>query len=225
MVKFQPMNTQLVYGFLDESPSLSDKNFFFCVAILSAANFSRRTLQNILKKTRRRVLKKKLKSLAEIKFYNSDERTRRFILSEIAKQDIKICALVLDKEGRKIKDTPVNYGTVVGAAIAEFLLLHPSLNLTIDKRYTFPKEYAKFMQVSEKIIYKLIPKDRNVFIKFEPPMDSMKEKLLQLTDFVVGALNFKYNQNDSHYVDLVRNKIVREKITKWSQLKKEAIDP
>ena len=78
------MNNNLVYGFLDESPSFRDEAFFFCIDILSTSEKTNKRLQGILRRARKRVVKKKLRSLSEIKFNNSDERRRKFILSEIA---------------------------------------------------------------------------------------------------------------------------------------------
>ena len=81
------MKKDLVYGFLDESPNLCDKNFFFCVNIISTSKKAAKKLQKILKMTRKTIVKKKLSSLPELKFYHSDKRTKTFVLSKLAKQD------------------------------------------------------------------------------------------------------------------------------------------
>ena len=118
------MNSNLVYGFLDESPSLNDKTFFFCVDILSTSDRINKKLRNILKKTRKRIIKKKLKSVPELKFHTSDEKTRVFVLSQIAQHDVKIVVLVVDKEGRRVEDNPSNYGMVIGTTLVNTFLLY-----------------------------------------------------------------------------------------------------
>lgn len=223
MVKFQPMNTQLVYGFLDESPSLSDKNYFFCVGVLSTHEKKNKQLAGILKDARRRVIKKRLKSLAELKFHTSNERIKTFVLSRIVKQDVKLAAFVVDKEGRRVTDNPINYGLVIGAAIAEFSLICPALSLVVDKRYTSTKEEQEFARVCQETINLLAPSGVSIF--FNPPRDSMAESLLQLADFIAGAMNSKYNQKTGRYVDLIQDRLVIEKVVKWTDLKRRIAEP
>jgi len=217
------MKKNLVYGFLDESPSLHDKTFFFCVDIVSTTKKTNKKLQKILKKARKRIVKKKLKSVSELKFYHSNEKTRFFILSELAKQDVEIVVLIIDKQKRRIKDTPSNYGIVVGAAVAELLSIHPALSLTVDKKYTSKNQQKEFQQASQETINKLVIKRASVF--FNPPVDSQKESVVQLADFVAGAFHFKYNRQDDHYAKIIKNKIKIEKVMKWTELKKRIVNP
>lgn len=213
---------RLAYGFLDESPSLHDKAFFFCVDIISTSEETNKKLQRIPKRARERIVRKKLKSLGEIKFNNSNEKTRLFVLSEIAKQNIDIVILVINKQKRRVKDTPVNYGIVVGAIVAEFLTIHPALSLTIDKKYTNKKQQEKFQKASQEVINKLAPKG-TVF--FNPPVDSAGESIVQLADFVAGAFNFKYNREDTHYAEIIKERVKREKVVRWTELKKRIVNP
>lgn len=217
------MKKSLVYGFLDESPSLHDKAFFFCVNIVSTNKKTNKKLQKILKRARNRILKKKLKSLPELKFYNSNEKTRLFILSELAKQDVKIVVIIIDKERRRVKDTPINYGIVVGATVAKFLSIYPNLSLTVDKKYTSRKQEEEFLQASQETINKLATRGTNVF--FNPPVNSQRESIVQLADFVAGAFNFKYNRKDNHYTEIIKDKVKVEKVIKWTKLKKRIVNP
>lgn len=217
------MKNSLVYGFLDESPSLHDEAFFFCVDIITTSRKTNKNLQKILKKARKRIVKKTLRSLPELKFYHSNKKTKVFILSEIAKQDIEIVILIIDKERRRIKESPKNYGIVVGAAVAELLVIYPNLSLTTDKKYTNRKQQEEFQQASQETISKLSTKGANVF--FNPPVDSQKESLVQLADFVAGAFNFKYNRKDNYYTEIIKNKVKVEKVVKWSKLKKRIVNP
>lgn len=217
------MSQSLAYGFLDESPNLSDKEIFFCVDIISTTEKTNKSLQTIIKRARKRIVKKKLKSLYELKFHVSDEKTREYVLKEIAKHDVKIVAFAVDKEGRRVEDTPENYGIVVGATVAEYLSVYPSLSLTFDKKYTSKKQQEEFVKTSQETVHKLAVQGAQIF--YNTPADSNKDSVVQLADFVAGALNVKYNQQNSHYIDIIKEKIVVEKIVKWTELKKRIVNP
>lgn len=217
------MPSSLVYGFLDESSSLPSKDLFFCVDIVVSDEKVSKLLSDILTRARKRIIKKKLKTLTEIKFYHSDERTRSYILSQIATTDVEIVVLIVDKKGRKVADTPENYGIVVGVAIAEVLKLHPRLELTVDKKFTNPDQQENFIRESEKTAIKLTQKGMSLI--FNTPADSKRNRQVQLADFVAGAFNSKYNKNDNHYFEIIKEKIKTEKVVNWSDIKKRMVKP
>lgn len=217
------MNNKLVYGFLDESPNLSDSAYFFCVDIISTSEKTNKALQKIVKKARKKTIKKQIRQLSEIKFHNSDEKTRIYVLTEIAKTNIQIIVSVIDKEGRLVKDSPLNYGIAIGATIAEFLSLYPILNITMDKKFASVKDEAESLKITQGVVEELAPKNKNIV--FNPPADSKKEPLLQLADFVAGAMNSKYNNQDNHYADIIEKRIIKEKKIKWTNLKKRIVNP
>jgi len=219
------MNTSLVYGFLDESPSLSDTALFFCVDIISTNDKTNKRLQNIVKRARKRIVKKKLKHTKELKFHTSDEKTREFVLTEIEKEDVAIIAVAVDKEGRRIKDTPQNYGIVVGSAIAETASLFPLLNLTVDKKFTAPAQEQEYITQAQKTAQLLVSKKGGLNLSFNAPVDSKGESNVQLADFIAGALNMKYNGKDAHYVEIIKPKIKIEKVLKWTEIKKRIVNP
>ena len=219
------MDTKIAYGFLDESPTLSDTSLFFCVDIISTNDKTNKRLQNIIRRARKRIVKKKLKSTKELKFHNSNERTRVFVLSEIAKENVVIIAIAIDKEGRRIKDTPQNYGIVVGSAIAETASLFPLLNLTVDKKFTASEQEQQYIVEVQKTAQLLVPKRGSLNLSFNPPVDSKAESNVQLADFIAGALNMKYNNSDTHYVEIIKTKIKIEKTLLWTEIKKRIVKP
>jgi len=214
---------KLAYGFLDESPNLSDKNLYFCVDIISTSEETKRKLQKIIKKARRKVVKKKSKPIPEIKFYNSSKKIRTFILSELIKHDVEIIVVIIDKKGRRVKDTPENYGIVVGATIAEYLSTYSSLNLTVDKKFTNSQQQKDFLHSAQKTIDKLYKGKSSIF--FNPPVDSQKDNIVKLADFVAGAFNAKYNKKDDSYVEIIKDKVKIEKKKSWTVLKKRIVKP
>lgn len=209
----------LVYAFLDESPSLNSSDLFFCVAIILTDLSTQKPLAKILKKARGR-LDRSHKTSAEIKFHKASAATKRYILSELANIDIEIVATVIDKNHRQVSDTPANYGLVIGAAVAQCLTLHPNLAVTHDRHYTNRQQYTEFVNSANQSLQVSSRKPSSVF--FSPPADSQVQPLIQLADFVAGALNYKYNRKDSQYFNLIRTLIKKEFVFKWTELKRAA---
>lgn len=55
--------------------------------------------------------------------------------------------------------------------------------------------------------------------------DSKRNSMLQLADFVAGALNAKYNDGDDSYWKLIKDLFEVEKVAKWTSLKAAAKRP
>ncbi|MDQ3098893.1 MAG: DUF3800 domain-containing protein [bacterium] len=214
--------SQTVYSFIDESPSLSDADFFFCIGIISTEDKTNITLRKIIKKARTRTVKKKLKNAPELKFNISDEKTRTYVLKELAKQNIEIIVLVVNKDGQKIADTPKNYALVVGNAVTEVVHHHPVVIVTVDRKYTNTEQAQEFMSECSQIVVQNSPKNKSTSVAFETPTDSKSDSLIQLADFVAGAFNQKYNHNNKQFVEILEKKITTEKVVKWKALKKNS---
>lgn len=216
------MKTNFVYGFLDESPGITDANYFFCVDIVIDTEKANKKLAKILQLARNKAGKKS-KDTSELKFNNTDEKTRIFILSEIAKTNLGIVVLILDKDGRKVEDNPLNYGVAVGTAITESLSIYPNLVLTVDKKYKNGKDFQEFEKIVKNILDKLSPQNSKVFL--ETPMESKNSPGIQIADFVAGSFNSKYNRDNNHYVEILRGNIKKEVIAKWAETKKRVVRP
>ncbi|MDO8515073.1 MAG: DUF3800 domain-containing protein [bacterium] len=216
------MTSDFVYGFLDESPGISDANYFFCVDIVVDSEKAGKKLSKIIRLARNR-LNKKYKNTSELKFNNTDEKTRVFILSEIAKTNLGIVVLILDKDGRKIEDNPVNYGIAVGITIIESLAVYKNIVLTVDKRYKTGKDFLEFEKTAKNVFDKLSPRGTN-FI-FETPAESENNPGIQIADFVAGAFNAKYNRSNSCYAEILRGNIKKEIVAKWTETKKRVVSP
>lgn len=70
-------------------------------------------LLDINKKIRKKIRRQKKKEkVLEIKFYQAGERTKLAFLKELSRSPIDIFVLVVDKKGRKIPDTPLNFAVL-----------------------------------------------------------------------------------------------------------------
>lgn len=210
------MKDDLIYGFLDESPNLKDKAFFFCVAIVLPDNPNPNHFQHIFKKIRRNELRKKKKNISEIKFANSSPQIKQRVLELIRKESISIYAFVVDRENRRVIDSPENYGIVVGFAASEVLKVCPTLILTPDKKYTRPGDIREFEKTTLEVIGKV---SREGALLFKEGVESETNSIIQMADFIAGALNFKYNREDEKYWEIVKDLIIEEKVESWTKLK------
>jgi hypothetical protein len=210
------------YAFLDESPSLSDPEHFFVVALVATKAAHLTTLRRLPKRVRTRVLGKQLRNVPELKFYNSDERIRQRMMTLIARQDVGLAIFIVDKQGRRIGDTPLHYGVVVGSAVRTYLTaIYPHLHLTVDKKYTSPSERTKFQQVVERMVVAAAPE---ATFSLTAQVESQREPLIQLADFVAGAVHHKYNRGNSLYFDIIRERIVLEQQMVWAELMAAAVN-
>lgn len=210
------MDDNLTFGFLDESPNLQDKTSFFSVAIILTANPDEKGYRSIFKKIRKSVLKKKQKEVPELKFANSTHQVRVKVLKAISQRAIKISVFILDKAGRRIPDTPENYGIVAGFAVSEALKKHPVIVLTFDKKYTKPKDQEKVEKTALKVVGKISKKG---VLQFKEHADSKTNSILQMADYIAGAVSFKYNLNDEGYWEIIKELIEQENKELWPEIK------
>jgi len=198
------------YVYIDESGSLFDKQPFFVVALVCQTH--PRETWGIMKKARQKILRsKKPFAPKEIKFNNSSESLRKFVLRKLATKDVKIYTWVIDKEGRRIAETPQNFAAVLNFALhrlpgASFAII------TIDRKFTKRHQLKIFSSYFH-------------FGKQSRFAESYQKENLQLADFVAGAFGAKYNLGNKSFTDLIKNVVVKETVAKWTQIKKEALEP
>ena len=205
----------MMYGFLDESPSLHDKAYFFCVDILLEENPNNKEIQTIIKRAREKLPSKEKKRVPELKFANTLPDIRQYVLKSIAKYPARIVILVVETDQRRVADIPENYGLIVGWALVEATKLYPKLSVTLDRKFVKTKDREEM----EKMVHKIVDAKSAVVDLRLIHDDSKRNAILQLADFVAGALNAKYNYNDDSYWKIIKPLIAVEKLTKWVSLK------
>lgn len=210
------MDKGVAYGFLDESPSLHDKAFFFCVGILLTSDPDEKHFKSIFKRVREKMLNRKFKKVPEIKFSKSTEQVRKRLFEAIAKLSIKVIIYVVDKKGRRVADTPENYGIVIGFSIVEVLKFYKTIILTVDKKFTNPKNQAEIEKIALKVVAR---KAKKGILDFKTHAESHKSSLLQIADFIAGAIQYKYNLNNAVYWSMIKHLIIEEKVADWLKMK------
>ena len=210
----------LYYAYSDDSPTLAGPENHLAVVAVVTFKAADKKLARIPKRVRQRVMDKKLRQLPELKFYNSNEKTRTKMLQMLADEPVEIFALVIDKEGRRVSDSPLNNGIVLGNVAAIILEDKGRVSLTSDRKFVNPGDAAQCLDTAVRVAANKVPSG---FLVINEPVDSQRESLVQLADFVAGAISYKYNWNDAHYYQIIKEKVVSEKLVRWKDIKADYI--
>jgi hypothetical protein len=172
----------LVYAGLDESGSLTADSPFFCMAVvitpdpLSVRHLVRRAASRSGKR-----LGRPLKDAAEIKWSNASLRIRASVLAELAEAEVDIFALSVLKGGRRIEDTPENYGILACEVLRHAWGLYPNVSLALDRHFTSAAQVA----VVDTLIHRNWPLQGALSVAH---VDSQRYPLVQLADLVAGSV-------------------------------------
>lgn len=204
------------YVLIDESGRLHDPHDQILVfaAVVTRTLIS---LDTIISKARGRIPtkgKRKRERLSEIKFSLVGDRTRQLVLKEIAKRDMRVYILVVDKQGRSIKDTPENYALLVARLLKKVLRDNPKLeHILIDRHYTFITQREEFNTLLQEI------SRRTLFIEH---LDSLQNPVISLPDFVAGALRSACVREELQWKKQIEHMILEEDFKTWRELKQKA---
>jgi len=205
------------YILIDESGTLPDPNDKFIV--VAAITFDRiKESENLIGRALESLRQSK-KELKEIKFYYAGERTKRQVLSGIISAGFGIFALITDKKGRRIADTPENFALLVAELINEIFLWRTEKNfqILIDRHFHKKNDEECF----NSFLGKNIKGEVSYSICH---IDSQQNPIINLADFVAGATLAKYNKNNFRFYDIIKENILLEKIVNWPELKRISLE-
>lgn len=197
--------------FIDESGTLPDKDDKYIVIsalIVSNPRGLEKILSKFRKKTPLKGSRKKERQTKEFKFHYVGDITRKKVLAEIASKDIKIFLLVVDKMGRKILDTPENYGKLIKYLIQIILKQEKPKEIFLDKHFGNKNDSKKLQLILESI---------NDLVKFLQ-VDSISDTRIDLADFIAGAVLKKYRTKDKVFYQIISSKIICETVIEWNKL-------
>ncbi|MBI4059393.1 DUF3800 domain-containing protein [Candidatus Microgenomates bacterium] len=197
---------------IDESGRLFDPNdrFLIFAAVVTDTLVNLDKIIPSVKKT----LPRKIK-IAEIKFSKTGDRTRLKILKEIHSRKLKLFILVIDKEGRKIKDTPENYSLLIATLLKKIMKRYSTTShILIDKHFTWVTQREKFNKNIQKILA------RSLFIEH---LDSQQNTIVSLPDFVAGAIRVSYTKNQKYFAEIINDLIEEQIVTTWRKIKQKMV--
>jgi hypothetical protein len=196
--------------FVDESGTLPDPKDK--VVIVAAVGSQSPEKLLTISKSVRKFQKKKYS--AEIKFYKAGERTKKKFLEKLAKEDLEIFVLTVEKEGKKIEDSPGNFALLCWLILEDCLLFYKNKlkQVIFDRHFHQKKDQEKFNQVLTRLLNRQL-----IFIH----VDSQKDSRVNAADMVAGSLLWKATGKDKKFYQLIKEKITSEKIINWKQIREK----
>ena len=204
----------LQYIFIDESgtlPDLSDKFVVIAAVGIQSIKDAKNLISRVLKSLRQRKIQ-----IKEIKSYYAGDKTKIQVLSGIVAAEFEIFVIITDKKDRKIADTPDNFALLVGELINEINLWQNGRNLKIiiDKHFSRKADEKVF----NGFLGKKVKNNLNYTIEH---LESQRNYIINLADFVANAVLTKYNRNKYKFYDIIKDSILVEKIINWPELKRK----
>ncbi|MCX6815873.1 MAG: DUF3800 domain-containing protein [Candidatus Aenigmarchaeota archaeon] len=201
-----------MYIFIDESGDLGfdfqkkgKPSDFFLVAALKIDD--EKYLNRIIKRHRKRHKKKK-EQKREVKFSNTSPENRRRILQDIAKLNVEIFIVYVDKHHAYgyIKDNPLRMYSYLLKILTE-----KCFYTSIDEqtKVVFDRSFSKIQQEALELYLitqneTLMKAKNNLIIKH---LQSQEDQGLLCVDFVCGAAMEKVTGKNQAYYEIIEKKV------------------
>lgn len=194
--------------FIDESGTLPDpKDKVIVIAAVGTKTPER--IEKIIKEIRKKTkLKKKS---GELKFYTAGDKTKRLFFERIAKEEIDIFILSIDKMGRKIPDTYENYAILCWLLLEDVFEFYKEVRQIIfDRHFSKLQDINSFNRLLENLLHRKL---KIVHV------DSKKDKKVNVADMIAGAVLAKETGKEQRFYELIQIKIVNERKINWPAAK------
>ena len=198
--------------FIDESGTLPDpKDRVIIVAAVGTKSPSK--IELIIKTVRKKGKFKKL--TGELKFYTAGDKTKTAFFKEIAREQMSIFVLIVEKMGRKIADTPQHFAVLCWLLLSDVFSFYLQIKeIVFDRHFHRDKDIEKFNQLLQKLI-KNLPDLKHV--------DSKKNKKVNVADMVAGAVLAKETGKEDKFYKMFKKQIISETRINWPEAKRRLI--
>ncbi|MBU0569494.1 DUF3800 domain-containing protein [Patescibacteria group bacterium] len=198
--------------FIDESGTLPDPKDKVVIVAAVATELPQKI--NQVSKSVRKYLKSRKRKLNEIKFYRSGERTKKKFLQELAKQEVDIFALTVEKYGRKIADTPKNFALLCWLLLEDCFLYYTKskTKLIFDRHFHLSKDQTEFNLILSKLLGKKLDITH---------VDSQIDQRVNTADMIAGSILWLKTGKDAKFYELVKDRMISEKTVNWKEIKKK----
>lgn len=206
------MAFELVHTGIDESGALTAATPWFTLAAVVTPDPE--SVDALVSRAALRAgkrLKRARKPASELKWRNASQRVRADVLTHLAAANVQCFTLAVDKQGRRIEDSPENYALLASALLALCWERYPNQNIALDRHFTAPAQIAYV----NTFIYRRWPPAGLLNLMH---VDSQRNALVQLADFVAGATYAWHFQQDT-LLDLLSNRLVKMSVIPWPALK------
>lgn len=203
------MSNDYHYSFADESGTTSpfSGSRFFVVALLDTKN--PRKVELHVRRLHKR-FGTSLKS-GEMKADASQEKTIKRFLSTIAREQIEIIAVIIDKRRilRPPKSNEAIYREAVSLVASHAVQRWSRVEIFLDKRYT-SKRLRRSLE--KEIRERISDFPHQVVIIHQE--DSIGRKEIQAADFISWAFFQKYERGDSQFYDIISGNVIVEEVVR-----------
>ena len=202
----------IMYAGLDESGSLTADSPFFSMAVIVTSDPL--SLRHLIRRAASRSgkrLGRPLKNAAEIKWNNASQRIRALALAELAETDADLFALTVLKGGRRIEDTPENYGILACEVLSLSWRLYPNVSLALDRHFTSAAQVAAV----DTLIHRKWPSHGVLSVVH---VDSQRNSLVQLADLVAGSV-YAWHKSGDRSMQLISGKFGASLVEDWRHIK------
>lgn len=198
--------------YLDESGDLGglghktseSRQYFVLAALVGREDLP---IKRCIKDIRRKKIKKKYKKISELKFSDSDDTIRRRVLECIGRTNNDIAYALLRKSqvNENLCDKPQKvYNFLTKNLIYRILSKYEvsgGVDIIVDKSL-YGVQRANFDDYLAGRIGASMPVEINV-----SHVDSRQCSCIQAVDFIAGAINRKYRDNDDRYYGTIEGRI------------------
>lgn len=174
-----------------------------------------RNIKRVLKKTNYRI-KNPRKKLPEFKFSKDTLDTKNRFLKLIKNMNVDMGVLCIDKYSINIElqnKSESIYKKIIVKTVIDAIKNHYdsqhccSIKIIIDKSLQNP-DIVKFNQYCEEKIRSYMANSHTVDCKVTiNHVDSKIVKMIQVTDYLAGSIQRKFERNDSRFFDIIKVKI------------------
>lgn len=194
--------------FIDESGTLPDpKDTVIVIAAVTTS--SPQKLDILLNKIKKKGgLRRKT---GELKFYTAGDKTKKAFFEKLAKEEVTLFILTVEKMGRKIPDTPEHFALLCWLLLSDVLSFYPITEIIFDRHFFKKSDIQKF----NKILTELLDVEFHII-----HVDSIKYKRVNVADMVAGAVFAKETGKNEQFYTMIEKRIISYKKLNWVEAKR-----
>lgn len=190
--------------YIDESGDLGKGSNYFIIAAIVEEN--PKTFDKIIKKTYKQN-RNKLDKINEIKGTKTPPKVKKYILNRLNKEKSQVYGIIFNKKNRFNFNQCTNNELydLLACELAKLIEITKHTIIYIDKSKNKKEEINKFNYSFLKNLGN--NKEFKIEIKHK---NSLNYKGLQIADLISWSIYQSIENNNSEYIELINNKIIKE---------------
>lgn len=198
--------------YIDESGTLPDPKDKVIV-IAAVTSDSESTIQQLARELKK--ISKSKNHKGELKFYKAGDKTKTAVLEAIAKNEISIFILSVEKMGRKIPDTPEHFALLCWLLLTDVLSFYQVTDIVLDRHFFRKKDLLKFNNNLTELF--------NIDFDIRH-VDSKSNKKVNIADMIAGSVLLKETRGNGKFYKLIEKRIINYKKLNWVKAKRRLFE-